>query len=250
MDFCLRQRADGLPMSSLFAAPGFTVECCKFDWLHAADLGVTSDYLGNLFTYLVANKYPGASKQARCTKLFLDISKYYKDNLNDSRLPTLTPLMLQKKAGSPPKLRAKAAEARGLVGFAVQICIAKLDPANVLENTIKETAVRLHNAYQCLSADHWDESTFHANINQFALLFVALEEQTPSPFWRVKPKMHPMLELARLGVNPANHWTYRDEDFGGTMAELAHRRGGRYTPVSVSNAALERFCGQHPLPRV
>lgn len=249
MDFVLRMMALGLVMSPLFSAPGLTIECCKFDFMHAADLGVCCDFLGNLFFHLAKHKYAGATKASRYTKLFLDIRKWYKDNGVQNRLPCLTPLMVRKKERAPPKLRAKAAEARGLVGFALHIAQEKLDSGDVFENAIIEAARRLSRVYDCLSAANWDPATFSRAVQEFALLYVALEAQSPEPLWRVKPKLHPFLELARLAVNPAAHWTYRDEDFGGTVAILARRRGGKYDPRAVAACMLTKFTAQHEIPR-
>eukprot|EP00971_Amphidinium_carterae_P046157 908670-Amphidinium_carterae.1 len=56
--------------------------------------------------------------------------------------------------------------------------------------------------------------------------------------YTVPPKLHLFLELAREGVRPSMSWTYRDEDFGGCMAALARRRGGRDTPSATSYGTL------------
>ena len=60
-----------------------------------------------------------------------------------------------------------------------------------------QAAMRLQSAYACLAQGAWDPVVFGDAVRQFALLLVALEAATPSPFWRVKPELHPMLELAR-----------------------------------------------------
>jgi len=52
-----RMRAHGLSMRPLNSCPGFRSDCIQIDWLHTAELGVTSDFLGNLF-YLLAKKCP------------------------------------------------------------------------------------------------------------------------------------------------------------------------------------------------
>ena len=163
-DFLVRQAAAGLSMCTIFSSPGLTVECCKFDWLHAADQGVTADFLGNLFKHLLEYKYIGLKEQSKCTKLYLDIARWYQDHTVQAKLPTLTPTMVQLTAARPPKLRAKAAEARALVGFAFDICLHKLDDADPLEQTIKQAARRLYRAYDCLSAAQWDEAAFQANV--------------------------------------------------------------------------------------
>ena len=63
---------------------------------------------------------------------------------------------------------------------------------------------------------------------QFLLLYVSLSESDESKvFWRFKPKHHLFQELTEYdNCNPSQNWTYRDEDFGGTVAAISRRRGG------------------------
>ena len=39
---------EGKQISALFSAPGLQIDCFVIDWLHACDLGVAQDFLGNL----------------------------------------------------------------------------------------------------------------------------------------------------------------------------------------------------------
>ena len=42
--------------------------------------------------------------------------------------------------------------------------------------------------------------------------------------------------------NPAEFWSYKDEDFMGIVAGLAFRRGGALNPTTTTVEVLERFC--------
>ena len=88
----------------------------------------------------------------------------------------------------------------------------------------------------------------------FALLQVALEthaEQHNSLNWYVKPKLHMFQEMCEFGsTRPATCWTYRDEDFGGSVASYAWRRGGALTAVSVSSMVLIKFRAKHNVPHI
>ena len=66
----------------------------------------------------------------------------------------------------------------------------------------------------------------------------------------MKPKLHLLLELGLEGSNPSSSWTYRDEDFGGSMAHLSRRRGGLLKPLPTSSNLLRRFAIRHRLPHL
>ena len=55
--------------------------------------------------------------------------------------------------------------------------------------------------------------------------------------WRIKPKLHMVQEMLEfqskeLG-NPRGFWEYLDEDFVGSIAKLAMRKGGANTHFSA-----------------
>ena len=106
----------GLPIHSLFGAHGFRTECFKDDWLHAVDLGVAPDVIGNLF-WMLLDRMDGDDQEARRKALFLEIKKYYKKNPGlPGHLDHLTITMI-KRDRNAPKLKSYGAETRGLIGF-------------------------------------------------------------------------------------------------------------------------------------
>ena len=48
--------------------------------------------------------------------------------------------------------------------------------------------------------------------------------------------------------DPLRHTTYRDEEFGGTIAALGRRLGGANTAQSVAVQTLNKCCTRHKLP--
>ena len=100
-EFLARQRALNKPISPFFHLPTVSIDTIKVDFLHTADLGTTSDFLGNLFyeISMYRIKGPGLSKhEVRCDALFKNyIAPFYKENKVDSRLPCLRPTMLKKE---------------------------------------------------------------------------------------------------------------------------------------------------------
>ncbi|CAE7242138.1 unnamed protein product [Symbiodinium sp. KB8] len=164
----------------------FNTACCKMDFLHACDLGVTSDWLGSLLFYLQSEKIRGHSKRIRCAKLYQNIKAYYDRAGVTDRLPKLLPGMLREEDRGKiksPKLRAKAGEARALVGAAMELATKYLSLANPAEEAMFRGTEALQSMYACLSTAAWDK------------------------------------------VNPSKTWTYRDESYGHTLALLGRRRG-------------------------
>ena len=81
------------------------------------------------------------------------------------------------------------------------------------------------------------------------MLLAGLEEVAEEPNWRLKPKAHLMQEMCEMSqVNPTKHWTYRDEDFGGTMAAMARVRGGRGSAKVAGQNVLLKFQAKCKLP--
>ena len=89
-------------------------------------------------------------------------------------------------------------------------------------------------------------ATFNADVlaehsRKLCLLWVALEETAADDNWRIKPKLHLFQELCEAGSCPSTCWTYRDEDFGGTLARLSRRRGGHNRSQGLAKSVLLRF---------
>ena len=85
----------------------------------------------------------------------------------------------------------------------------------------------------------------------FCLQLLALPTVTREALWKFKPKHHLFQELAEYSQGcPTLFWTYRDEDFGGSLASLARSRGGRNSPLGVSHNVLTCFMAKHKFPHL
>ena len=235
-------------INELFKTPGLTSAQFLLDWLHIVDIGIASDFLGNLFYYMVHHKMEGNNLSEKVCALFKKIQEYYKAEGIESKLPTLTLLMIRKKATQSPKLRAKAAEARGLILFAHKVCETYMEDSCVLEHGIKMAATELWRCYGCLSKDTFQQAKLQAHARKFLLLCKGLENPEQKT-WMIKPKHHSFLEMALQGSNPADSWTYRDEDFGGFLSHLAQVRGGSHNAHSIGMRVLTNFRAK-ALPRL
>jgi len=199
--------------------------------------------------YFVLQKFPGRNKHQRCRNLFLDIQAFYKAHNTESRFDNLKTTMFSGKKGF--KLRAKGAEARGLVPWAKQLAETRLDNSKPVEQTIIEMARHLDSCYQNLATAQFDTQSMALHSRQFCLLSVALEQLSSSKLWKTKPKLHFTQELCELtDDNPSLCWCYRDEDFGGTLASLARSRGGHNVAAAMANRALLKFLAKHNVPTI
>ena len=241
----------GVILSPLFQVPWLKSECFRVDWLHSADQGVTGDFLGNLFYYLVTAKLPGPNEKARCAELWQEIQNLYVHLGIADRLQNLTIGMLIKKAGGYPKLRASAAQTRALVKVAKQLVHKYLSTDVLAEQAMTVACDALHECYDSLSSSSifWQD-ILPQQSRRFAAQLVALETYTGGQRWRVKPKLHLFLEMCSEGSQPSKVWTYRDEDFGGSCAQQARRRGGLHKPAATSKTLLTKFRIKNPVPRI
>ena len=73
------QKAAGVQPSVLFNSPGFALLMVCIDVLHALDLGITQDMLGNLFWESLGTLYKeGRTKADRLNLLWNKMKKFYK----------------------------------------------------------------------------------------------------------------------------------------------------------------------------
>ena len=62
--------------------------------------------------------------------------------------------------------------------------------------------------------------------------------------------MQELLERNEANISPSQEWTYRDEDFGGSLARMAHKRGGPGSPAAQSKTVVLKFAARHSLPMI
>ena len=252
-DFIRRQREHGFKISSIFSIPGLKHLCIKHDWLHAADIGISADFLGGTFQYLIDKYMAGDGKIQKCSNLFAEMRDFYSANNSENRLLRLTPGMLTKdskknKSKGWPKLRAKAGECRSLISFTRLVVEKHCDKDTEFEVKLRQASRALEGCYECLSPDAWSLQTMQNRAKKFAQYFLALSEVAGQKYYRAKPKLHAFMEISRSPVCPSKTWSYRDESFGRSMSLFAKRRGGEFTVLAVSKSMLLKFAADHPKP--
>ena len=234
-------------LNPLFEAPWVTTAIFKMDWLHCADQGVTADFIGNALYHFV-DSFPGDTKEARYDALFQEVVAYYDANGVADRMDCLRPTFIESRQGM--KLRCSAAKCRHLVPFVAQLARELCDMRDPVEEAIHRASHHLLEAYNALSSSaEGGAGAMAEHGTKFALQYVALHDRlnhVDERTWKVKPKMHLFLHLCLDGGDPAKHWCYRDEDFGGSVARCARRRGGMCRPMATSYGVLTRMAIQTP----
>ena len=229
----------GQRVNPLLMCAYVNLQVCRIDWLHAADMGVAADFMGSTL-WLLQRKLPQPNQKERVAALWDQISAWYVAEEVNDRIRTLTVTMI-KRDKKWPKLKMSAAHCRNLVPFVLQFAEAHCDFSVPEEEAACLGMRHLAACYGTLSsASIFKADILRVNSTKFANLYVGLAQLQPSR-WRIKPKLHAWLEACNEGGDPATHWCYRDEDFGGSVASTGRRRGGACTVPGVSADVLTKF---------
>ena len=231
--FFARQRASGVRPSPLFSCPGFSLEAVFIDILHCMDLGVAQDILGNVFWEAVETLVEGGNRGLRMKAFWCKLKDHYKLAKPPCQLQGLTEEMLRKD-GKSPKLKAKGAETRHLVPFALEVATEMHQKSqSVHSKTVVRCTVSLVELYLHMGMEPYRPQAAADACMAMCQLYGALAREAANAgrlAWVQKPKMHLAQELfekqAFVLGNPSGFWNYKDEDFMGWISDLAHSRGG------------------------
>lgn len=240
--------------SPIFACFGIFNHLFKCDWLHCADHGITADFLGNLFAYLVKMKMPGSNEHVKSLALGEHIVAYYDENGVEDRLKEFLPKTSKSdKSSRPPRLKGNAASTRALVPFGHLMADRFLDDQVPVEAAMKSAARHLANCYDSLRHTNlaFCHDALYNSSKHFALQYAALHKFFGSRVsWRPMPKMHVFLELCSQFTEPAKFWNYRDEDFGGTVAKQCKMKGSWKKLKAFAKHGLDMFKMKNLSPRL
>ena len=247
IDMLVRWRSEGLEASPICGCPFFHTGLFKIDWLHTVDLGCAADWIGNLLNFVLP-KLAGKNKKEQCSQLVLQIKEYYTMHPDVPGRYNNIVLTMFRHGKKGFKLRGKAAEVRGLVGFSVEFAQKYLSKDNPLEATVLQGTMLLASCYNCLSKSACLDS-LPDSARKFCVVWKALADSSEDPKWRIKPKAHLFCELAEYTADrPSDTWCYREEEFGGTVAQLSRIRGGKVSPVAICKNVLLKFMCENTLP--
>eukprot|EP00972_Heterocapsa_arctica_P115712 16449328-Heterocapsa_arctica.AAC.1 len=149
---------------------------------------------------------PAANVIERTKMLFNDIRDFYRRTNAPHRYDHLTPLMLQKTASDPPKLRGRASEVRGLVPYGAEAAMTWLNKDDLFESSVIALAHELNTCYDLLGHSEYNSAAMANHAQRFAAMAIALESHTNPPGWQTKPKLHLFLELTEHSLtNPSSN---------------------------------------------
>ena len=237
----------GCMINPIFAVSGITLEIFRIDWLHAVDLGVGADFLGNLL-WMIAEKMPAPNQDSRVKLLQTEVNKYYAAHGIKDQIKKFTKNTIRPDAKDPPKLHCSAAQCRALVYFGHTAAQRFLSDAVPAEAAAKLAAYHLNVCYSTLKKPN-NEALFSSS-QAFVLQYAALMAISDGIAWRIKPKAHLFLELCAEGSQPELCWTYRDEDYGGSIAKVCKMRGAWKKVSCFATHALDLFHIDNDFPKI
>ena len=235
-------------LSPIWQFPMFNKVCLKIDWLHMADHGVTAAFAGSILCLFVDPPgLPnwGSTIEARALTLWNMLLDFYqKQGMRSDKLKSLP---VSRFRLNPPVLKAQAATVRKLVPWLVQL-VGYLDTSLEEHKKVVVGMLALAECYKCLSAkSNAPVDYLKTQAAIFGQQVASLHELKPDKY-ALLPKMHLFQELCSQGIQPSQGWLYREEDFGGSLAAMAHKEGGVDTAPSTSTTCLSRFCISAPPP--
>ena len=243
----------------LFDFPGFTSKLFRVDWLHAADLGITAKWFGAILHLCMTLKCYGTSQESRLALLWKDTLAWYaaegakNPSATANRLRRL-PLKSFKHINKRPCLKASGGQIRTLMLWFLKT-VRSWDLENLPPQIHDEVGMvqlateHLAICYDALSSSAGPTalSDLKCHSVRYAELLVGLAAINDGRY-SIPPKLHLWLELCSESCTPSKSWNCRDEDFGGSLATMARRRGGRESGLATSRNTLQAYMVKQPLP--
>ena len=238
----------GENVSPLLMVPFAAMRILMLDWLHCVDLGVAAEFIGQMVWYfIVKKKVPGGKQAERIRQMHLLLQNYYDRQPPGGpkdRLPFLGRGTIKGKKNKYACLKSNAGTIRHMVPWAMELAQQLCDQNDPIESALYFGMQSLDKCYAALSGAFPNaKEMLKQHSTACAEHFSSLERVRPRIF-HTKPKLHQFLELCASGGDPAKHWNYRDEDFGGAVANFGRRRGGPQSTREFSRGCMTKFMGQ------
>jgi len=225
---------DGVRVSPLFGAPGFSLSAVVVDLMHIGDLGISQDLVGNVL-HSVSTQIEG-DKPIKMSTLRDMLCTFYKKSRAPSQLPKLEweSFALEQR---PYKLRSKAAECRYLVPWAVELTTLFLTDTPY-HRTRWQCADALLRFYNTMAITPFAADAAQSAAIEHLQSYANLKQMSADPrAWVIKPKHHCFAHLGSHQVQeigcPSLFWCYLDEDFIGRLGRAGQSRGGPATPANI-----------------
>ena len=202
--------------SLLTLAPFFAWTMLKLDWMHAADLGVLVYVLGSVWWSLLPalasprGRPTTAVRETGLSALKDRLKTYYRDRKVSNKLPLKRLTLGKVKAKCGPKLKAKAAQAKDLLRFTVELAEEFKDDGSPICAQRCQMMSELASMYalaQKHSATADELMAWRAHAASFAYFYAACG-------FKMYPKMHYLMhipEQVEQGGVLRSFWCYSEE---------------------------------------
>ena len=242
-------RNSGAPKPFIFdAIVGLSLPCMTIDVLHAVDLGVTAHLIGNILMDCVKrNVWQGRSMKRNVELLDEELSAWCKQHKVESRIRGhLTMERLRSDKSKFPKLKAKGAATRHLMGFVLNLAQRHCQHDKrivALAQLMSEFYTTIHDEAMYMTATATEYCTTIGR--QLCAIYAQLSNEAcrrKEKVWKAVPKFHLFAHLCewqipQLGLNPRYYWCYADEDLVGSLIETAQS----CHPASLAAVALTKW---------
>ncbi|CAK0801369.1 unnamed protein product, partial [Prorocentrum cordatum] len=196
---------NGGRVSTALSTPGITIDAFKVDWLRAVDQGVGADFAGALLWHIM-RKPPGRRRALQSDEMWRLIQAHYDAHSTPDRLHDFNERAAKPKKAHP-KFSGQAATLRHLIPLCKEAAETHCVSGSAVGDAALNVMRHLHSCYHTLSG----QCIFRKDLMR----------DSASRNWSVEPKAHLLLEMAFAGGQPSLRWTYRGEDFGGSVGHVA-----------------------------
>ena len=239
-------QASGIDVPNIFSIHGLRVECLMVDVLHAVDLGIASDIIGNILFEVLPSL--GANRDKQLLDLNNRLQVWYRRHGVESRIPGRLTMQTIRAQGKWPELKAKAAATRHLAPFAAELA-SEFNSGSEHDRHRQSVIESLVTFYRLVQqgSRHIAPSDLGQLPNLCQTLCCAYAHlaheaiQSGTQAWKLKPKMHLFQHLCHTQAhefgNPRFYWTYADEDMVGQMIEVARS----CHPSTLAKTALYKY---------
>ena len=152
-------------ISALFSVPGFTVNCCRPDWMHTVCLG-TGQYLGGncLWELLVQELHHRRNKKNAAHILYTVVKAASADLGIDTPFGSLTRSMIRLKYKFKPRLKLKAAELRRFAPMLKHMLKNHFNCTTPRQRTRLNCVHHLDACYREMEDGTWNDDTSQAMV--------------------------------------------------------------------------------------
>ena len=189
----------------------------------------------------------GKTRKEQIEDFVKQLKNHYKRMQTPNRVNNMTLEML-KKDGKAPKLRAKGAETRYMVAFALEVATS-VHAYKQNDHTYKclKCISALLDFYMTFGLDPYPVDKAKEACREVVVAYVSLHEDASAAgknAWAIKQKLHLFMELGEFAVeelgDPQGFWSYKDEDYVGLVSAVGESRGGPSTASTVPMRVVDR----------